>query len=69
MARKCFTKPYYEVVRFSSGILTASTCGCFDADFCSTNYTNCTGDGAVCTCGTNYSPALDNCIPCPNYTP
>lgn len=67
MVKRCFMKPCFEVVRFSGGIFT-STCGCYDEDFCPKNYSNCTGDGAGCECGTNHSPALDNCTPCETYS-
>lgn len=68
MVKKCFVKPYYETIRLSGGIFTASNCGCFDEFFCPTNYYNCTSDGSGCGCATNYNPASDNCAPCPsNY--
>ena len=67
MSKKSFTRPLVDVVRFKSDILAASSCGCFDSTWCPADYKNCTADGAHCECGTNYSPALDNCIPCPTY--
>ena len=67
MSKKSFTRPLVDVVRFKSEILSASSCACFDSMFCPRNYSNCKNDGAGCECSVNYSPQLDNCIPCPTY--
>jgi len=67
MSKKLFIKPLIDIVRFKSEILSASSCGCYDSKWCPANYNNCTNDGAQCSCGTNYNPALDNCIPCASY--
>lgn len=61
---KKFEKPVFEAIRFGGSVLTASSCGCYDAEWCPSDYKNCTQDGAGCECEINYSPALGNCIPC-----
>lgn len=67
MSKKDFTKPTVNVIHFKSEVLVASSCGCFDSDFCPINYNNCTSDGASCRCSINYNPQMDNCSPCPTF--
>ena len=64
---KKFEEPKVEMVRFSGSIISTSECGCFDADFCPSNYGDCTADGAGCECEINHNPALGNCTPCGSY--
>ncbi len=60
---KNFSKPACEVIRFNSGIITSSACGCYDEDFGDLG-TVCTGDVSYCNCKINHSPAQDNCTDC-----
>lgn len=62
---KNFKKPFCEVVKFSSGIIATSACGCWDGEDDWGFGSNCTGDTPKCACEVNYSPAEDNCIPNP----
>lgn len=57
-----FNKPACEVIRFNTGIITASSCGCDDGDY--DWGTVCTGDVGYCACSVNHNPAQDNCTPC-----
>lgn len=48
---KSFEMPKFELVRFNNNVIATSTiCGCFDAEWCPSDYKNCTADGAQCTC-------------------
>lgn len=67
MEKKTFKEPEVEAVYIGRSVIASSTCGCYDADFCPSDYKNCIGDGAVCECEINHNPALGNCTPCEHY--
>lgn len=60
-----FEKPFCEVVRFGSSVMTASACGCFDGE--DDWGTVCTGDIASCECEINTIAGTANC--CDKYQP
>ena len=64
---KSFVKPRYEIISFSNNVIAASGCGCYDAEWCPSDYRNCTNDGAGCECEINHNPAIGNCTPCKSY--
>ncbi len=64
---KNFEKPVLEMVRFGNSILTSSSCGCYDAEWCPSDYKDCTGDGAGCECEINHITGTANCTPCEQY--
>lgn len=66
MNKKMFEEPLIETIRFNNTIMASSSCGCYDADFCPSDFKDCMGDGAGCECEINHSAALGNCTPCDN---
>ena len=62
---KSFEMPVCEIIHFGSGIISTSTCGCFDGE--DEWPRDCKGDMGYCECTVNYDPALANCI-CASFT-
>lgn len=67
MGDKMFQEPTLEVIHFSEQIMTTSVCGCFDEEWCPSDYSDCTSDSAVCTCEVNHVAGTANCTPCSSY--
>lgn len=61
---KKFVMPFYEIVYFSSSIITTSGGCCEDPIDHEPYASNCIGDIGYCSCTINHSPAEDNCTPC-----
>ncbi len=59
---KNFEKPFCEVVRFGSSVMTASDCGCYD-ELLGVQDSDCIGDIGYCACTVNHNPAIANCTP------
>lgn len=67
MGEKMFQEPIFEVIHFTEQIVTTSSCGCFDEEWCLMDYANCNDDGVICECQVNHVAGTANCTPCGNY--